>query len=199
MPCHIEPGCLNGRGWPGLNVRCRRAGLNVPCHQAGLVVLQSRSTALRLIFRLVLFPFHFLERNANHLFQQFTGLNARCRWAGLNARCRRAGLAVLCLGCGAPFALPFLFPFPFKTFPLPKPSLFLLSPLSPYNPTAPWDRQKIEPLRKLRYQQRTQYKPKSGTKNFYNNEPVVMSLRQHDQLTVRLAHSFVRRLYSFTN
>ena len=53
-----------------------------------------------------------------------------------------AGLALLCCVWDAepPFALPFLFPFPFKTFPLPKPSLFLLSPLSPYNPTAPWDR-----------------------------------------------------------
>ena len=127
MPCHIEPGRLHGRGWPGLNVRCRRAGLNVPCHRAGLVVLQSRSTALRLIFRLVLFPFHFLERNANHLFQQFTGLNARCRWAGLNARCRRAGLAVLCHGCIAPLCSSLSFSFLFKPLPLSKPS-----PLSPY-------------------------------------------------------------------
>ena len=77
-----------------------------------------------------------------------TALGSMRDVAGLGSMRDVAGLALLCCVWDAepPFALPFLFPFPFKTFPLPKPSLFLLSPLSPYNPTAPWDRRKRRPL-----------------------------------------------------
>ena len=77
-----------------------------------------------------------------------TALGSMCDVAGLGSMRDVAGLALLCCVWDAepPFALPFLFPFPFRTFPLPKPSLFLLSPLSPYNPTAPWDRRKRRPL-----------------------------------------------------
>ena len=75
-----------------------------------------------------------------------TALGSMRDVAGLGSMRDVAGLALLCCVWDAepPFALPFLFPFPFKTFPLPKPSLFLLSPLSLYNPTAPWDRRKTD-------------------------------------------------------
>ena len=93
--------------------------------RAGCITKQIHSTPFD--FSACVVSVSFLERNANHLFQQFTGLNARCRWAGLNARCRRAGLAVLCHGCIAPLCSSLSFSFLFKPLPLSKPS-----PLSPY-------------------------------------------------------------------